>query len=736
MFCNVVGEWRITYVAGRKHDTKTFNVVDSIAPTFEAASTAYDIWYDAVKDENGNIIDRGSYYELPMIFPSDLSEFDYDTYEMKLVLDTNPYSESNDIINVDIIGDEGFYAPATGKMTYTVAIADIYGNKSEYSMSWNVKDKNWKDENLTENYLADYNKPEYVNSVQSGYMSSYWAKTQLYEEFFTAERFTEKTGIAADSGVLKVSAVPSSDYAVGAFKFKLQHPVSEAELGSKYFVVKFYTPNNVSTVRFGAQSWQESRNIECCHNVVVNVTNDDWSFVVIPTSELKYGYFELGDEAIEFFHIAFGTVGEGVGDELIELYVDSVALAEKFPEISGYKLEGKVLSWDKVEGAYSYEVTQDGVVSVVYDNSCEVIDPDGVITVKALSNDARYVSADYATTFINTTNFGANDLAVFDSNSYLSAVTKSTRTERIANKLEASILKSYEGETNVLKVVTEANSNGIGDFRIKLPKDCTDGITLKFMIKLSGADFFYWINPADGVTHSIDDSANILANKPLGDMAGDWQTVYIPYATSSIKDVIEVLVLDNANHTENMVTEVYFSKVLNGNHTEEIGNEIKKQQIKELANSLKDNDLADFSSADYVNTIDYSSGQKAESITAEYLAEYKNENGVVKVTSKMNGVSWGPVKVVLPKASTSGKVTVKFMVETGVATMWFTKPGTADAVKKIDGSQADISVSDTWQTMTVDYSAVGCDCIEILLANTPNGEAVIYFASITEYVAD
>ena len=755
IYCDVVGEWKVTYVMGKEYDTKTFNVVDTIAPTFDIASSAYDIWFDAEFDAEGNMIDQGSYYELPMIFPDDLSEFDYDTYEMKLTLDTNPDSEEDEIIDVEIEGEEGYYAPAAGKMTYTIAIADIHGNRSEYTTFWNVKDPKWVDENLAEGYLADYDEEGYINTALSGEMSSYWSKSELYEEYFTKEEFKEATGVDATSGVLKVSAVPTDSYAVGAFKFRLQKTLTQEEIGNKYLVVKFYTPNNVETVRFGAQTWQSMGNpprksngtpIEACDSQPVTVTKGDWSFAIISAADLKYGYFDIGDTEIKEFHIAFGERTVSVQDDLIELYIDSVALADKLPEIKGYSLKDKVLSWEEVTGATSYEVIEDGVKCEVDTNAYTVTNPDGVITVRAISNEARYISADYATTFINMNNFGEDDLALFDSDSYESTVTMSARAERKAKTLEVDRLESYEGEKNVLKVVTTTKSNGIGDFRIKLPKECTDGITLKFMIKQTGANFFYWSNPSLGDTVSISNSANILANQELGDMAGKWQVVYIPYASSeTVKDVIEVVVSfvagENVNK-EDIVTEVYFAQVLNGDCR---GNfEIEKLQstLSSLENKLADSYLADFTSAEYEKLAvsdTWYGHHVAESVTAEYVASFKGYTDLLKVRTLNNDKGFGNFTLFLPKEMGESGYTVRFYLETtSTAALRIIKPRTEGADFSANGGVNGIlkeftlaTVNGLWTEVFVPYTDKYKQEITFQIWGNEDGVNVFYI----DYVA-
>ena len=754
VYCNVVGKWSVTYVFDNKHDTKTFEVVDSIKPVFDVASRAYDVWFDAEYDldennqvqfdENGKRIFKkdaegkellGTRYSLPMIFPSDLSEFDYNQMTQTLVLDAGV----GKLETIKILPGDKYYVPAVGKLTYTIGIADIHGNYNEYTASWNAKDPKWKDDSLDAGYLADYNEAGYINTASSGRASSYWANTELEEEWL--EEFE-----GAD-GVLKVTAEPNTS-ACGAFKFKLFGNSTQSDAKGKSMVIKFYTPNNVSSVRIGASTWQnqeyngKNRGVEAVNTVVCDVIPGQWNYAVVPYSQLKYGYYDLGDTNLSEYQICFGErLGPYMAEDIV-LYVDAVGLTEERPEVTGYNFNGNVLTWDDIEGAGSYEVIEDGVKVIVETNAYTVKDADAEIRVRALSSDiTKRLDGKYASRFVNVdkSNYESSQLAKFDSEKYVDSVEKSNRANRAAKSLDVKVLSSYEGENNVLKVKTQTNSSGVGDFRIKLPKNCVDGITLKFMISQSDINYFYWLNPSVGWETSISDDALILVNQPVGSMAGVWQYVYIPYSSSIVKDVIEVLVLDSTS-AEGVETEVYFAKVYNGDCRAELQYQDAKPALDELATSLTGDYLADFSSEAYRATVAYSvSPNRATSITTEYLSSYADsigavDSGVMKITTTNNTSKRGNVRIYLPKASESGIMTVKFMVEKGSATMWFIDPNTnATEIKQISGGVAKYAESSTWVYMTLNQSAVERNCIEFLFANSAVGATnVLYIACVME----
>ncbi|MBE5750350.1 MAG: hypothetical protein E7346_05735 [Clostridiales bacterium] len=759
VFCDVVGEWKVTYVKGSKHDTKTFDVVDSIKPEFDVASRAYDVWFDAVyeldennqvkldekgrrifaKDADGNEL-LGTRYTLPMIFPNDLSELDNDKIEQNLVLDTDLTSDDNKLESVRILPGDKYYVPAVGRFTYTLGVYDIHGNYNEFTASWNAKDPNWVDTSLDDGYLADYDEPGYVNTASSGHASSYWSNTQLSEEWL--EEFE------GAKGVLKVTAEPNRS-SCGAFKFKLFGDSTKADANGKSLVVKYFTPNSVSSIRVGASTWQnqeyngKNRGVEAVNTVVCKTVPGQWNYAVVSNSQLDYGYYQLGDQNLSEYQICFGErTGPYVNEEIV-LYIDSVGLAEELPEVTGYNLTGNVLSWNGITGANGYEVIEDGVTTVVDDNNYTVKNPDAEIRVRAISNDTRYIASNYYSRFVNVdrSTFGENDLAKFNSEKYELSVEKSFRKGRVANDLDVEVLPTYDDESNVLKVVSKTNVDGVGDFRIKLPKTCTDGITVKFMIKQTGVNFFYWLNPAiTGSEKSVSDDALIMVNQPLGSMAGVWQYVYIPYSASAVKDVIEVLVYDGANKAEDIVTEVYFADIMNGDHRADLQYQDVKPTLDTLATSLTGNYLADFSSTNYVNAAAYSvPPNRASTITAEYLTSYADsigatDSGVLKITTTNNSSKRGNVRIYLPKESATGKMTVKFMVEKGSETMWFIDPGTnATEIMSITGGSSKYTVSTTWNYVTIDQSEAEKNCIEFLFANSAVGDTnILYIGCVME----
>ena len=83
----------------------------------------------------------------------------------------------------------------------------------------------------------------------------------------------------------------------------------------------------------------------------------------------------------------------------------------------------------------------------------------------------------------------------------------------------------------MLKITSTANGLGIADVVLRLPRSCSAGMTVRFMVK-STAKYIYWLSPSESDSVSVDDGA-IVCTAGLGDKNGVWQTAYINYTSST-----------------------------------------------------------------------------------------------------------------------------------------------------------------------------------------------------------
>ena len=131
----------------------------------------------------------------------------------------------------------------------------------------------------------------------------------------------------------------------------------------------------------------------------------------------------------------------------------------------------------------------------------------------------------------------------------------------------------------------------------------------------------------------------------------------------------------------------------------------------------------------------YYPAHTAVSIAAEYLADYKGEKNVLKITSVNNNandtIGFGDVVIYLPKAC-SGKLTLKYMVEESDSSFMIIQQPNSE----YGFDEAPISVSSDWKYACVNYDraynkeALVYDKLEFSFYGTSGGENVLYLAAI------
>ena len=702
VFLNKVGTWTVVYFRGEKAVAKTFEVTDTVAPTIEFESTAYDVF---VKITNEDEKDQADYepsyqkYNLPSASAEDLSGININSRvdSVKLyVSESDPsYDENNPILDlsVDAIGR---YAPtATGKVVYTLSVEDIYGNKSEKSLTWNIKDPKWTDADLAEGYLADYDDVGYINSVQQGWVASYWADSQIYEEWF--ETFEGATG------VLKVSAAPNKN-AQGCFQYNLPGSVTEEDLAGKQLMIKIYTPNDIEYLYFGCKTYDSTPDMK--HAFRIDVIPNQWNYIVLSAGEIDWGYWEKGDEAIDQFNICFGTYTGGykMTEDCI-LYIDSVTVAESLDAVENVTIDGDVLNWSEVDGATGYEVMEGDNVTVMETTTYEVTDKMAKIGVRAITTNPLYISQSAYTPFIDVASFGPKDLALFNTPSYeLLANKNDYSSARAAAEIKAEYLESYKGVNNVLKVTTINNNVGgtwgIGDITLMLPKASNGTFTIKFLAEQCDATAFFFLQPTS--EYGWDNLGPITVKE-------EWQTWYIKYTEGCWVsggvpyDRIDIMIQGGAVGAENIM---YFAIVQDGDTVMDL-------EMKDVTETLKEDELATYDSDRYsittaTDSCPYHGGACDHVVDYSFVESYTDSKGVtqngllkidIKHCSHYNNVGF----VLKLLKEHSGTYTIRYLVKAAedgkVPTHLLPREvnATGGVVKNEDANSLN-KTSDVWQT--------------------------------------
>ena len=732
VFCDKVGVWTVACVKGGDTVCKSFEVKDTVAPELSIPELAYDVW---VRDGD----DLEDLYYLPEREVFDLSEID-----RKSVVETLTVTPlgSDTPENVQIMTGRSYFAKKAGKMTYTLTAADIYGNSTTITETWNVKNQEWSPETIQEGFLADYNDAGYINSVSSGKAASYWFKSAVEEEYL--ESFTDKNGNEA-SGVVKVSA-PINGYAMACFKFKLFGDTTESALKNKNLVIRMLT-TNVVDLRFGCQTWREVP--ESVHTAGISVDIGVWTKVTIPWAQLSEGYFHgdygVQDEKINEFQICFGTYGASVLTEDAVLYIDSVSVISDSDRLSlpeTVDFDGTTLSWSAVDGADAYEIYQNGaVVSTVNapETTFAVTDATAAFGVRPIASNenVRKVSSESIMPYIDKTGFESYDIAPIDNSAYTYLFNANDfASHRKATSVTAEYLDEYKGEKGVVKVtsINNATTFAIGDIVMNLPKRAPQGLTLRMLVESSDAATIRFLQP-----HTEYGVEEVKNQTPMADIkvTDTWQDYFLNYANNydaKNNDRIDIMFQGGKAGSSNVV---YFAFVMDGDQRTMLKTLAFKPLQNQLATGLGEGYLADFSSADYAGLVvksmtkeDY---QPAD-MSVEYLTEYESEQNVIKIELTANAKGYADFLVMLPKAYSNG-YTLRYYFESDTLSAWPLRPFSDTDISATGGvdkwgclktsAWLDVYVSDTGYTSYL-------DAVSLRINGTPSGTGTIYLAWVKD----
>lgn len=311
-------------------------------------------------------------------------------------------------------------------------------------------------------------------------------------------------------------------------------------------------------------------------------------------------------------------------------------------------------------------------------------------------------------------------LADFSSDDYEQLVINDTYG-RVAESITAERLESYLGNENVMKVTTENNSGSFGDFTLVLPKAMGDtGYTIRFMLaETTSTEALRILNPRTEVGKIKEYKFSVIV--------GSWVEVFVPY-TGEFKNEVTFQIWGNADG----VNVFYIDYVADGDVVEEMKNE----RNKEIIERLPENYLADFSSYSYSEFVVKStagSTYAAESVTAEYVAEYKGNKDLIKVTTlnANSGSKFGDFTINLPKAITKGGYTIRFMLEstTSSGPIRIMKPHTSTKIKEYNPAS---SYAGQWINVYVPYTGEHASEVTFEIYGNADGVNVFYIDAVLD----
>lgn len=704
VYCNRVGEWTVDYIYGETIITKTFEVKDTIAPTLTLQSRPYDVWVSQEKQQ------------LPVIVTEDVSDLDYNSMEKSVTINGKE-------VSVDAM--DKYLADASGELKYTFTIKDIHGNEAKMETCWNVKDRTWVDKSLTTGYLADFDSADYVNCVESGYVGSYWSRTQVSEEYL--EEFE------GQKGVLKITA-PVNSSSMGAFKVRLSKSTTAAELlaSNKYIVVMMYTSK--TNVRIGCEKWSEKSG--GAHNFVIDVKPNCWNKIVLSTADLKYGFDDRGTD-ISLLQFCFGDRNNLESGEL-DLYLASITTADYLPALEEVNKSDKTITWQAVKGADGYEVTDNGKTKVVQTTKYTCSNKNNVIVVRPYASDDNVLklTSKTVTPYIDKSKFAENDIATMNSAAYTYLFRLNDfNSARRGASLKAEYLSEYKGEKGVIKVTTVNNdlAVGIGDMVMDLMGEYPEGITVRYMIESSDAKYLRFVQPH--TEYGVDN---------LGDLktTSTWQTEFLNYDRNYTENPSDEMILMTQGGTPGASNVVYFSFVKKGNCLAEVAETDREQYREGLLSALTGTQLASFNNEAYTMFVEQTNPAYGK-ISTEWLESYKGEKGVLKISLTPNNAErpFFAVKLALLGEMKDGLV-IKYRLEQEKDT-----PAKAMVWRLLDsnnsvGGSGGVNVNQTfnkWLTETVEISSLvkQTDAIALFGAGYDTKTTYnLYIANIDNYIKE
>ena len=314
-----------------------------------------------------------------------------------------------------------------GTFFYELTATDIYGNQTVESVTWKVKDRNWKPEQMpADGILADYAYEGYCNLVEGGDANQYYKIGNAYSDSWLPE-------FQGAQGVLKMdlSFNDAAGYGNNTIRLRLPKTFTQKDLQGKYLAVRIYVEaeNVKNTFLFAGNNVafrEEDATTRAFTTGVSGLETGKWQtfYIAADTAEhigmypnATYNpnstFYEGGDpsDAIQLcFHREAGFFNNMI------LYVDSVSIADFLPNTQ-VKISGNEAVWTAVEGAQGYLVNMNGVVQVIQETKATLVGEKGYIRVTALGNGATTLDSQPVTAVYGLD--VGNSLAKFDDALYV-----------------------------------------------------------------------------------------------------------------------------------------------------------------------------------------------------------------------------------------------------------------------------------------------------------------------------
>ncbi len=488
------GDYQLVY--SYKDDPKvkkvvSFTVKDTTSPVLEFLDVPNGLFLQDITEDTIN--------KLPLYNISDASTAD--GVDLKRVLkfkgegDTDfreySYREMNN----------SYQITEFGTFFYELTATDVYGNQTVKSVTWKVKDRDWKPEQMpAEGILADYAVEGYCNLVEGGDANQYYKIGNDYSDEWLPE-------FQGAQGVLKMdlSFNVAAGYGNNTIRLRLPRTFTQKDLQGKYLAVRIYVEGEhiKNTFLFAGNNVEfraEDSSTRAFSTGVSGLEMGKWqTFYIAADTAEHIGIFPNAtyNSSTTFYHggdpadalqLCFHRE-PGYFNNMI-LYVDSVSIADFLPNTQ-VKISGNEAVWTAVEGAEGYLVNLNGEEIITQETKMALAGEKGYIRVTALGNGATTLDAQPVTAVYGL-DVGSS-LAKFDDELYIDLFNDqlSFSTDAEHNGYRATSLTGTLTNEGVTMNIGAGSWGVVSGVRFQFPYAANKGgnTTLVLDMQVSNADF-------------------------------------------------------------------------------------------------------------------------------------------------------------------------------------------------------------------------------------------------------
>lgn len=399
------GAYTLTYFYSEElKSSYSFTVVDSDNPEISFSNVPSDLF-----------IGESEYSTLPAVKIEDASEVEAPVKKLAFRKNgetTETEVEYNKMNNSFPVGNE------QGTFTFTVTVADIWGNKTTKSVSWKVKNYDWAAPAVENGYVADFADEGYINYVRSGEMSPYWNIKGDYKDEWL-QKFEGANGVVK----IDIGFTPEN---YNVISVKLPDPVKKANIEGKYLAVRAYVSGESLDNFFGFGGiWYMDGQDSAASIRQTGLKTGEWGVYYISYEDLVKAkcYSDEKDKNSDITKLQFCFHRTDALMSYMSLYLDSITIAEKLPSVENLTAENGKATWNEVENAESYIVTEGNEITSVEGTEYALRGTKGVVSVAAKGDNIFYLDSEVAVVAYGVTP-KAGEFASFDDEVYSSLVSE------------------------------------------------------------------------------------------------------------------------------------------------------------------------------------------------------------------------------------------------------------------------------------------------------------------------